>query len=139
MSHTCNRPLSMSMLANVHKYYPVIRSMMHVLTRSGDIPRPRSSRTLLCVGLVFCSPVLGCIHTPRVLSDHTSTCLHYSLISRHKTYSMTKYLRNEADMDICKIVSQHTKLKLAKCFNKWHAFYVTNGATQLKYNATHKD
>lgn len=27
------------------------------LTKSGERPRPRSSRTLFCVGLVFCSPV----------------------------------------------------------------------------------
>ena len=31
------------------------------LTRSGLKPKPRSSRTLFCVGLVFCSPVdFGC-------------------------------------------------------------------------------
>lgn len=37
--------------------YLTSHRLAYRLTRSGDKPSPRSSRTLFCVGLVFCSPV----------------------------------------------------------------------------------
>lgn len=41
-------------------------------------------------------------------------------------------LRQQADVEKQKVFSANFKLKLAKSFDKWHAFNVSNSTTQLK-------
>ena len=41
------------------------------------------------------------------------------------------YLRDQADMNVCKILDAHFELKLPECLNERHAFYIANSAAQL--------
>ena len=59
--------------------------------------------------------------------------------SLHRDSHTAPHLWHKTDMDVAEVLRSHCELELSKCFNKWHPFNVSNGATKLIKTIPHED
>ena len=101
-------------------------------TTSGERPRPRRSRTLACVGLVFCSPTLPTTGTSETCSCRGRPHTHEPHAPRERAWARWRWPpRGQAGRYQAKVVVADSELELAHGLHERRTLNVADSAAEL--------